>query len=417
MKYALSLFFLLWFGVINAQSKKEYLKSNRFDLRDDSFRFPTTDFKIIGFGAYHGSAKTEEVEQVLMNALIAQGAIDYYLPETDFSTALYFNDYLKTGDTVLLKDLVTYAGIRVPQDRSIETYEKWKALRAVLTVGNHTLEVVGIDKIINYKYALIHLMDLLKQDAKSVDFVMELNNVLETDTLDLAAYYNSNGKNKVKEFVKQYEAQQDQLKPFIIDKEMFDEIVFNIKATFSDEHPREELIFRNYTHISSKYQFDSKPQFVRFGFFHLEKAREGKHSNPSFFAQLIEKKVYDKDQVVSVIGYLTKSRVLWQEEYDEENNYTGSITKGGFGIGDYWKEYFRGIRNLKRTQLSDLTLFKLNGDTSPYNEKKPDLMEIKMFFSASNSKQVKGMSTLEFMDFAVLISDSKANRPIVELNH
>ncbi|WP_276381379.1 hypothetical protein [Flavobacterium sp. H4147] len=40
-----------------SQKKIEYLKQNRFDLSLDDFRFPDVDFNIVGYGAYHGSAK------------------------------------------------------------------------------------------------------------------------------------------------------------------------------------------------------------------------------------------------------------------------------------------------------------------------------------------------------------------------
>ena len=67
------------------QSKSDYLQNNRFDLASKEFDFPQKDFKILGFGAYHGSAKTEEVEYLLIKSLTKEGTINYYLPETDFN--------------------------------------------------------------------------------------------------------------------------------------------------------------------------------------------------------------------------------------------------------------------------------------------------------------------------------------------
>ena len=93
-----------------SQSKNEYLKNNRFDLLKSNFEFPQKDFKIIGFGAYHGSQETENVENILLQKLIQNKKIKYYLPETDFGIAYYFNQYLKSGDTILLKDLVKHYG-------------------------------------------------------------------------------------------------------------------------------------------------------------------------------------------------------------------------------------------------------------------------------------------------------------------
>ena len=79
-----------------SQSKTKYLENNRSDLTSSEFDFPQKDFKIIGFGAYHGSAKTEQTEHALLKSLTKDGTIKYYMPETDFSIGHYFNQYLKT---------------------------------------------------------------------------------------------------------------------------------------------------------------------------------------------------------------------------------------------------------------------------------------------------------------------------------
>ena len=79
------------------------------------------------------------------------------------------------------------------------------------------------------------------------------------------------------------------------------------------------------------------------------------------------------------MGYLTKSEVLWDKIYDENGDYKTYTTEKGFGIGDYWKEYFKGIKELKKTKVSDITLFKLNSENSPY-QNGADLIEIKLFF-------------------------------------
>ena len=86
------------------------------------------------------------------------------------------------------------------------------------------------------------------------------------------------------------------------------------------------------------------------------------------------------------------------------------------GIGDYEKEYFRGIDILKKTKISDKTLFRLNQINSPYNDGVPNLIEIIMTDEKSNGVDVEGKSTTDFIDYAILISNSKANTPIEEKN-
>ena len=401
---------------IFAQDKKTYLEQNRYDLEQESFQFPQQNFKVLGFGAYHGSAKTETVEFTLLKNLMQDGQLGYYLPETDYSTAHYFNTFLQTGDTVLLKDLVNVYGDRVPQERSIAVYNKWKKLKQfndALPVGKK-IEIVGIDKIACFKYVIKHLLNLMDTELHANKQVKVLRREMK-DHFGYSAYYDSESRLMLKEFVSYYEEHQDEFVGHIEDINTFDHIIENIKYTYDKDNEREKTIYENYIKLSEKYKFNENPQFVRFGFFHLEKSREGENGYPSFFTRLIEGKVYKKDEILTVIGYLTKSKVLWDYKYTKEGEYKGYVTRKGYGIGDYWLEYFRGIKALKKTKLSDMTLFRLNQNNSPYLAKEPDLMEVKMLLSKSNKERLQGLSTLDFIDYAILISNSKANIPIQEL--
>ncbi len=62
-----------------------------------------------------------------------------------------------------------------------------------------------------------------------------------------------------------------------------------------------------------------------------------------------------------------------------------------------------------------MTLFRLNTSNTPYSDGMPDLIEIVMTDDTSNGEAVKGKSTTEFIDYAILIYNSKANTPIEEM--
>ncbi len=418
MRQTFTIFLVLFVNLqMYSQSKENYLKNNRYNVTSD-FNFPQNDFKIIGFGAYHGSAKTEQTEMALLRSLTKDGTLKYYLPETDFSIGHYFNEYLKTGDTILLRDLVTYYGIRVPQDKSIETYNKWKEIKQLndQLPASNKLTVVGIDLLVSYKHTVKHLLEILAAKAHTQNTVQEIVTMIEKDTTDFSPDYDSYAKKVLKNFVVNYEKKPALLTPYIRDTFAFKHIIKNIKRTFEEYDNgqfRENTIYENYTHLSSLYQFTEKPQFVRFGFFHLEKEKEG--NNTSFFAKLIENNTYKREEIITVIGFLTKSRVLWDTIYDKQGNYESFTTEGDYGIGDYEKECFLGIENLKKASFSDITLFRLNKDNTPFADGKPDLIEIVMPGEKSNGDLVKGKSTTDFMDYAVLISNSKANTPIEEM--
>jgi hypothetical protein len=210
--------------------------------------------------------------------------------------------------------------------------------------------------------------------------------------------------------------QQAQRLTFIINGTIsLNHIIKNLKTSFGKKPEREKTIYENYLALDSVYDFKNNPQFLRMGFFHIEKSREGENGYPSFFTRLIENNIYAKEKVLSIIGYLTKSKVVWDELYDDNGNYKGFTVESGYGIGDYEKEYFREIQNLKDSKIFDKTLFRLNSKNSPYSVNEPDLIEIVMTDEKSNGEAVKGMSTLDFLDYAVLISGSKASTPIFEM--
>jgi len=403
-----------------AQTKTDYLKENRFDITATNFDFPQKNFNIIGFGAYHGSVKTEDAEIALIKSLTDNKLIRYYIPETDFSIAHFFNEYLKTGDTILLKDLVTSYGIRVPQERTIEVYKKWQTLKKIndQLPSKDKLKVIGIDIQVNYKYVSKHILELVNASSNSLKPIEEIRQMVIKDTTSYALGDLSYAYKVLKNFVSDYDSNKNEYQKHIIKTPEFEHIIKNLKISFdysNQYRDRDKVMYENYLALDAMYNLKKHPQYLRMGFSHIEKSREGKTGYPYFFTRLIENKIFDKKDVLSVIGYLTDSKVVWDELYDEKGDYKGYTVEAGFGIGDYEDEFFRGIQNLKDTKISDKTLFRLNKEKSPYGNKEPDLIEIIMKDKKSNGEAVKGKSTLDFLDYAILISDSKESIPIFEM--
>ena len=362
MKNLFTFFALLISIFAFSQNKKNYLKLNRFDLEKLDFNFPQTDFNIIGFGAYHGSAKTYETELHLIKNLKKQNALDYYIPETNFSQAFFFQQYLDSGNEELLKELTLAFQTIVSQEGTIETFEHWKNLRLLnQSFKNNPIKIIGFDIINEYKFPIKHIL-FLTENINDWTLNEELKNKLYDKDLDFSV------RNKeitllLKNFITDYKTNKDLYIHQIKDTISFNHIIKNIVYTFEEKSEREKIIYNNYISLKEIYKLESKKQFAKYGFFHIQKEREKNY--PSFFTRLIENEIYKKDKVISIIGYLTKSEVLWDKIYDKKGNYQKYTTEKGYGIGDYWKEYFCGIKNLKSTKLSDITLFRLNNINTP----------------------------------------------------
>jgi len=233
--------------------------------------------------------------------------------------------------------------------------------------------------------------------------------MVTTDTTDFSPYYKSYSKLVLSELCDDYKRRVKDYAEYISDVAAFEHIIENIRISL-DRFDRDGVMLKNYRALAERYQFASTPQYAHMGYSHLQKSAEGTYQY--LFTRLHKEGVVPREKIVSIIGYFNNSAVLWDPLYNDEGQYTGFTTETGYGTSDYWKEYFRGIKRLKKARLSDLTLFRLNQPTSPYRQPKPDLVEIKMLFSKSNSKRVKGRATTDFVDYALLISDSPNNRPL-----
>lgn len=394
------------------QSKEEYLKQNASQL-NESFIYPQKNAKVFGFGAYHGSAKTEEAEIILVKSLIKNNNLKYYFPETDYSLAYYFNEYLATGDEKLLKDLIKNYGTRVPQERTLEVFLKWKELKKIndKLPKNKKLHVLGADPIVTYKYTYRHLLKLIK-DLNKWPSALTLKTEVEKDTTDFSPYYESYSKQLLKDFVTDYEANSSKFESLISNKPVFTHLIKTIKTSFGD-YNREREIYNNYIEISKIYKLTNNTQFFRYGFFHLLKTKEGNY--PTFFSMLIDQGNYTRDKVISTLGYFTKSEVIWEDVFDDNDNFVSSKTQGDIGIGDDPTEYFKGIDLFKNQKLSDMTLFNLSNSNNPYQKMGcSDLIQV-IAKDVIEKIDYSQDSTSKFIDFALLITNSKASTSIYSL--
>jgi len=180
------LFIFLFLNVYSQNTKDDYLKKNSFNLRNQNFSFPEKDFSIIGFGAYHGSSKTYDTELKLVESLQKNNSIEYYIPETNFSQAFFFQKYLDNGDEELLKELVLSFQTIVAQEGTIETFNFWKKLRHLNTkYSNKPIKVIGFDVINQYKFPIKHIL-LLSQDINHWKTHDELDKIISDNNIDLS---------------------------------------------------------------------------------------------------------------------------------------------------------------------------------------------------------------------------------------
>ena len=263
------LVFIIFISInLFAQDKKAYLKENRFDMLASDFRFPKMDFDVIGFGAYHGSAKTYEVEKLIINDLKRQGVLDYYFPETNFSQAFYFQKYLENGDEKLLKDLVLAFQSIVNQEGTIETFNHWKNLRELnKKYPQNPVQILGCDVINEYKFPIKHIL-YLTENIQNWEERRYLEKIFLDENTDFGID-NEGLEKQLKSFIESYRRNKETFEGEIKNIDDFHFILKNIEYNFNDKRDREQIIFDNYIYLKEKYQLGSKKQFFKYGFFHI----------------------------------------------------------------------------------------------------------------------------------------------------
>ncbi|WP_445721157.1 hypothetical protein [Flavobacterium sp.] len=346
MKIKLTLFLLFLTQLIFAQNRIDYLTQNRVDLRVDKPNITETDFNIIGFGALHGSSKTYDAEFSLVSSLLEKNALDYYIIETNYSQAFYFQEYLNTGDEKLLKELTLSFQTMVSQEGTIETFNHWKNIRELNLKFPNKFKIIGCDVVNEYRFPIKHILHLTKEidSWDEREKLKKLNLQVELDF----SIWNKEVNQIVKSFVQDYLANKEKYIDLINDIEVFDFVIENINRNFEKNREREKIIFENYMFLHKNLNLSDKKQFAKYGYGHIIKEREADY--PSFFTRLHENNVYERKKVITVMGYLTKSKVLWDKKYDKNGDYKNYTTKAGYGISDYWKEYFKGIKYLKKNK-------------------------------------------------------------------
>lgn len=385
----------------SARSKKDlFLTRQAVPFARAQLAFPDS-IRIWAFGALHGSAKTEQAELLLLEKLLEQRDTVWYFPETDFSTAHYFEAYLRTGDDRLLERIIREYGWRVPQERTVEVFEKWRRLRRL--VNGKRFRVVGIDPVCSPVFAMQYLLDSV-QDERWV-YRKPLRGFLETSP-EIA---DEGFRALLAEVLADYERRRDYYAQLVADTAS---LGYVIRSLQSSEMPRECVMFSNYRQLNGRYGFRRGVQMVRMGVGHILLQEEDDWK--PLLMRLMEKDLYRRSEICVVQAFLTRSRVLWDVRYDAAGKYTGYATRGGWGVSDSWRERFRGIGHLKRHRRGEMTFFDLRGPKSPYAEAGcMDLVVCRRLFGRTE-RFPEGVSTLDYLDAAVLIRSSRAAQPIEE---
>lgn len=396
MRDLLLLFLILFISTqIKAQQDtSSYLTRHRVDFRKE---LQELDYPVVGFTVIHGSAKAEDAELALISSMLQKTDTLYYFPEIDCASAYYFNRYLESGDSELLKKQIINYGRRVSQEGGIAIYEKWVKLRELSK--DKPIKVFGIDALIDYG----NYIDLLLEITTDIYPQRKLLELCYTELL-----VGIDIRNHIRTLVNEYKENTKKHSNTVKDSILMEILMNDLENSFLDKNivRRDSIIFENYVHQDQLFHFRKHPQFIRMGVYHMMKENFD-NMYPGFLGILIDEEMYLANEIYSVLGILSDSEVLWEKTYNDTGKYTGFTTKSdGFYTGS---EFFNS-ELLSKHILSDITFFPLGQKHSPFSADDFSILKDKTYWVP-----LKGKSTLDYIDAVILIKQSPANIPIVEL--
>lgn len=172
-KYILSgvIFLLILIGgfifYLNSSSEDSYLRKNSFKLNLDkvddysdikALDKVIKDKEILFIGEEHNVKENVEIQQKFLNFLIDNWNLKYYVLETGYAQTMLMNEYLKTGDEKLLKEVFQELGLfssPFSQDQfemMKSIYEKNKTLSEEKKITIIGIDAVQVSEEITLKY-------------------------------------------------------------------------------------------------------------------------------------------------------------------------------------------------------------------------------------------------------------------------
>lgn len=363
-----------------------YLADHCFSLdlenMDLSLLGSDIDCQVFLSGAqWHGTVANYDLNYALLTALYEQAGVRYLLLDSGYATAQVYNDYLQSGKTDLLS--MALNGIRFSNISCNEHRLFWERLyqfNKVLPPGEKIV-VVGIDAEYQLGTALNYLYYLSDNQLGNLYPPTEYLGVLEALNrylTGLQAKYQEDPQSFINAF-------GDNIPRFELAlQNLMDTVSINLNDNYYAE--REKLMYANFL---AAYNVD--PQGKYFGHFTMEHiyqrgAKVGELANTDRLATLlVQEDSPVRDRVISIAAMYHDSEFRFfygrYETYRVMNSYVVDSLP------------------LLKNAASDYTLYKLNGQESPFSWDT---------YTVSNPS---GGVTTDYYQYLLLIKNSKSTSP------
>ncbi len=414
-----------YLSYLNINSTAIALNNNTINFDQDFYRN-----QLFFFGFIHGSETPQKIDFQLIKTL-SQNGINNYAPEVEFSLAYFFNQYLKSGDEHFLDYACANYQSRVPQDASIQFKNKWKEIYVYNKTlkSENSIQILGFDQSYSTELVLTHLAFIAPKKATGIEVIDSLRffrnfEMENTNIISGKPVYKSGkswdyffGTAKTRYFKKFRNAYKNDSLNIL---QAFDEYAADLKHLMNQSKSgnRELVIFDNFQKIGLPKIKNGEKIYSNYGYYHVQ---QDKINNTSPLAKLIKDSCDIK--TISIIGFLKDSECLKERKFKAVGTleikevkfkkaiYNGYKTSKSYD-GDSFFEKVNGLDLLEKvSQNNDITIFKIDGKNSPFNE---TMLFADFKRGGKNWRVEQDAVATDYFQYIVLIKNSFPNIPLEE---
>ncbi len=360
--------FCLVYGSVYGQENKflDYLKNNKtiIDLNGtnqwEQLKSDAEQNQFLILGESHGAQDAQLIDFSLLKYLNKTVGTKNYIAELDYAQSTSINEYLKTGNETLLKNVFRTWVKKNAQWGNYDFYNKIikiKALNKTLPKSRQ-ITFTGIDKVQDYDL-YFKLIDKFIGTKK--------NPLIDSLRLIVNTNFNDSEIVKISVFAKNYFEKIEKNKiefEQLFGKKLpiFEYLIQNLSysSTKKSGVNRPEAMFRNYKQLYSILHLENEKLYGMWGYFHS-------HQVPvQFIGEDFASKLAGSDhpsakKVISIVCLPIDSK------YNVWDSKSETWTKQPFSYDDKSLLLVDGIEDLKAlTTINTTTLFKINGLNSPF---------------------------------------------------
>lgn len=370
-------------------SKKNH--NNGFNIMDSDI----DKASVILAGEAHAIATNYTLKLALLKYLNEKHNVRCLLGEMGYSQSCYINEYLELGDESKLK--LVYNDLEGTSSWSKEDYDFWIELRKYnLTLPeSERIKVIGIDIEHQVIPACEYLNSILpsttppKEIQSAIKSYTDSYNLRMSETIIINAIENLQSDTKAKPDIYRRYLGSKYFDFSIVLDNIVNSLNKYASSTIADSNKiRESSIYSNFKRVYS--HFPNEKYFGQFGMEHVYQRACSSYmgDEPRFAMYLNSSDSPVKGKVLSIAyGYDNCLYMNKQQNYD----------------GVPADSVINDISILNNYSKTDTTVFKLNGDNSPFSSK--------TYFV----KDPNGGYTTDYFQYIILIRNSKSTLPLGRL--